>query len=83
MEELSQRELRNDSGRIMRALRQGRRFVVNSSGEPVGELVPLRRRRFVAREAVLDVFHGAPVVVADDFRRDVDAYVDQDATPRG
>ena len=83
MEELSQRELRNDSGRIMRALRAGQRFVINSSGEPVGELVPLRRRRFVARETVLDVFRGAPVIVAEDFRRDVDTYADQDATPRG
>src|SRR5215472_1015881 len=36
--EITQRELRNDSGEIMRALDQGESFVVTRNGTPVGEL---------------------------------------------
>ncbi|MDK8879753.1 type II toxin-antitoxin system prevent-host-death family antitoxin [Corynebacterium sp. MSK008] len=38
---ISQRELRNDSARILREVRAGRSFVVTNNGEPVGRLVPL------------------------------------------
>ncbi|MCC2099464.1 MAG: type II toxin-antitoxin system prevent-host-death family antitoxin, partial [Hyphomicrobiales bacterium] len=40
---ISQRELRNESGRIMRELEAGERFVITRNGNPIGELVPLRR----------------------------------------
>ena len=56
---ITQRELRNDSGRIMRALDKGKAFIVTRNGVPVGELVPLRQRVFVPAEAVLAVFSGA------------------------
>ncbi|HXO50795.1 MAG TPA: type II toxin-antitoxin system prevent-host-death family antitoxin, partial [Mycobacterium sp.] len=46
--EITQRELRNNSGEIMRQLDQGESFVVTRNGVPVGELAPLRRRRFVS-----------------------------------
>lgn len=42
---LSQRELRNESGRVMRELKTGTRFVVTSNGEPVGRLIPFDERR--------------------------------------
>jgi prevent-host-death family protein len=42
---ISQRELRNDSGKIMRRLDQGESFVITRNGQPVGELTPLRRHR--------------------------------------
>lgn len=42
---ISQRELRNDSGDIMRALDQGESFVVTRNGVDVGELHPARARR--------------------------------------
>jgi antitoxin (DNA-binding transcriptional repressor) of toxin-antitoxin stability system len=80
---VTQRELRNDSGRIMRALDKGRAFIVTRNGVPVGELVPLRQRVFVPAEAVLAAFSGAPRVAARRFRKDVDAAIDQDPTPRG
>ena len=38
---ISQRELRNESARILRAVRAGHSFVVTNNGEPVGRLVPL------------------------------------------
>jgi antitoxin (DNA-binding transcriptional repressor) of toxin-antitoxin stability system len=80
---VTQRELRNDSGRIMRALDKGRAFIVTRNGVPVGELVPLRQRVFVPAEAVLAAFSRAPRVAARRFRRDVDTAIDQDPTPRG
>jgi antitoxin (DNA-binding transcriptional repressor) of toxin-antitoxin stability system len=79
---ITQRELRNDSGRIMRALDKGRSFVVTRNGVPVGELVPLRQRTFVPAEAAVAAFARAPRVEFKRFRKDVDALVDQDATPR-
>lgn len=80
--EITQRELRNESGEIMRALDHGESFVVTRNGVPVGELMPLRQRRFVASEAAVAVFAAAPGIELDRFRADVDALLDQDAAPR-
>lgn len=41
LESLSQRELRNESGRVLRAVGEGRSFVLTNSGVPVGKIVPL------------------------------------------
>lgn len=82
-EVISQRELRNDSGRIMSALDEGRSFVVTRNTVPVGELRPLRRRRLVDARLVAEIFRGAPRVDGEQFRRDLDEVVDQDAEPRG
>ena len=38
---LSHRELRNESGRVLRAVEAGETFVVTNAGVPVGRLVPL------------------------------------------
>jgi antitoxin (DNA-binding transcriptional repressor) of toxin-antitoxin stability system len=81
-EQISQRELRNGSGRIMRALDDGQTFVVTRNGQPVGELRPLRRGRFAAAAAMAEVFRHAPPLDRAKFREDVDAAVDQDAAPR-
>jgi len=81
--EISQRELRNDSGKIMRELDEGQTFVVTRNGVPVGELTPLRRHRFVPAETAVAVFRAAPGVDYQRFRADLDAVADQDATPRG
>lgn len=67
----------------MRALDRGKAFVVTRNGVPVGELVPLRQRVFVPSEAVLAAFAGAPQVARARFRKDVDAVIDQNPTPRG
>ncbi len=81
--QITQRELRNDSGRVMRALDRGKSFVVTRNGVPVGELIPLRHRVFVPAETALAAFAGAPRVQAARFRKDLDAMVDQDPAPRG
>ncbi len=81
--EVTQRELRNRSGDIMRALDRGEAFVVTRNGVPVGELVPLRSRQFVAADAAVAAFAGAPPIDAEQFRADVDAALDHDPSPRG
>lgn len=40
-ESLSQRELRNESGRVLRAVGEGHSFVLTNGGVPVGRIVPL------------------------------------------
>jgi antitoxin (DNA-binding transcriptional repressor) of toxin-antitoxin stability system len=80
--EITQRELRNDSGQIMRELDDGETFVVTRNGVPVGELRPLRRHRFVAAEAAVAVFRTAPPVDYELLRSDLDAAARQDAAPR-
>lgn len=81
-EVVSQRELRNDSGRIMSALDEGRSFVVTRNSVPVGELRPLRRARLVDVRLVTELFRGAPRVDQAQFRRDLDDAVDQTVNPR-
>jgi prevent-host-death family protein len=80
---ITQRELRNESGRIMRALDKGEAFTVTRNGVPVGELVPVRPRVFVAAEAVAAAYRRAPRIARTRFRRDIDSAISQDPTPRG
>ena len=80
---ITQRELRNESGRIMRALDKGQSFTVTRNGVPVGELVPIRPRVFVAAETVGAAYRRAPRVAYPRVRKDLDSTVNQDATPRG
>ena len=80
---ITQRELRNASGEIMRGLDRGESFLVTRNGVPVGELTPVRSRKFVAAGVAVEIFAGAPAVDPGRFRSDVDAALDQDMTPRG
>jgi prevent-host-death family protein len=79
---ISQRQLRNDSGEIMRRVEAGESFIVTRNGVPLAELKPLERRRFVPRDEVLEAFRGAPRIDYRRLRADLDAVVDQDPTPR-
>ena len=67
----------------MRALDRGEAFTVTRNGVPVGELVPVRPRVFVAAESVAAAFKWAPRIARRRFRQDVDAVMNQDPTPRG
>jgi antitoxin (DNA-binding transcriptional repressor) of toxin-antitoxin stability system len=67
----------------MRALDRGRSFVITRNRVPVGELIPLRRRMFVAAEAAVAAFAGAPRVDIARLRKDLDAAIDQNPAPRG
>ena len=79
---ITQRELRNSSGKIMRALDRGETFIVTRNSVPVGELRPVPRR-FVSATAVAAAFACAPPIDRERFRSDLDAVVDQDPSPRG
>jgi len=80
--EITQRELRNESGKIMREVDQGKTFVVTRNGVPVGELTPLHRHRFVLAETAVALFRTAPAIDYERFRADLDTAADQDVTPR-
>ena len=81
--EVTQRELRNNRGEIMRGLDEGKTYVVTRNGVPVGELAPLRRHRFVSAEAAVALFAGAPGVDLLRLRDDLDLVADQESAPRG
>jgi antitoxin (DNA-binding transcriptional repressor) of toxin-antitoxin stability system len=67
----------------MRALERGKSFVVTRNGIPVDELTPLRRGRFVAADAAVGAFSGAPGIDSLRFRVDLDAVIEYDAASPG
>lgn len=81
--EITQRELRNSSGDVMRAVDKGEAFIVTRNGVAVGELLPLRTRQFVRADAAVAAFAGAPRITAERFLADVDRVLDHDPNPRG
>jgi prevent-host-death family protein len=80
--ELTQRDLRNDSGDVMRRLDAGEEFIITRNGVPVAELKPIRRRRFVDRDHLQSLFAHIPPESAEGFRSDINKVIDQDPTPR-
>ncbi|HEX3981162.1 MAG TPA: hypothetical protein VHW93_08060 [Acidimicrobiales bacterium] len=82
-DEITQRQLRNDSGEIMRGLDRGQTFVVTRNGVPVGELTPMRRHQFVSTDAVMAIFENAPSIEFERLRTDLDNAASQTAEPRG
>lgn len=75
--EISQRELRNDSGAVLRAVESGEDFVVTRNGTALAELRPLRRRRFVAKAELVAAARQLTPIDAATFRSDIDEVVDQ------
>ncbi len=73
---ISQRELRNNSGEVMRALEAGVSFLVTRNGVPVGELTPVRKPRATSKEEVLRAFRGLEPIDFKRFREDIDAFMD-------
>lgn len=82
MRKITQRELRNHSGEVLRAVDRGVTFVITRHGTEVGILMPTRRPRYVRREVLLAAFADAAPVDRHRFRDDLDANVDQEPTPR-
>lgn len=65
--EITQRELRNESGAIIRAIDSGESFVVTRNGVPVAEMTPVRRRKSTSRAAIVKAFKNAPSIDAKRF----------------
>jgi prevent-host-death family protein len=75
-ETIPQRQLRNDSGEIMRRVEAGESFVITRNGKPVADLVPHARepkRRKTLREFQEDMRKLPPIDVEQWYRdRDAD-----------
>jgi antitoxin (DNA-binding transcriptional repressor) of toxin-antitoxin stability system len=74
--DVSVRQFVADSGRITRGLRQGRPYTLTLNGEPLAEIIPIRRRRAVPAAEVLATFASAPVLDWNEVRADMDDTVD-------
>lgn len=72
---VSVRQFVNDSGAVTRGLREGRRYVLTSNGEPLAEVTPIRRRSFIPTSQALAMFTTVPVLDYDELRRDLDAAI--------
>lgn len=79
---ISQRELRNDSGAIMRRVEQGETFTVTRNGVPVADLIPhdasasARRPRFVPVDSIAAGVITLPNWGVDRFRGEITALDD-------
>jgi prevent-host-death family protein len=61
-ETIAQRDLRNDVSAVLARVARGESFTVTVRGEPVAELVPVRRpQRFVPRDRIVELLRGRPV----------------------
>jgi prevent-host-death family protein len=72
---ITQRELRNDSGAVLREVQAGRTLLVTRNGVPVAELRPVAPRRFVPRAVIIQSAMRAPRIDGRRFRKDLDAVV--------
>ncbi|MGH7882355.1 MAG: type II toxin-antitoxin system Phd/YefM family antitoxin [Candidatus Dormibacteraceae bacterium] len=79
--EITQRELRDHSGKIIEDLNGGQSFVVTRNGKPVAELKPFERP-FTTRDEFLAAFANASQIDTESFWADVDAFVDQNRVLR-
>lgn len=75
---ITQRELRNDSAAVMDAVESGETIVVTRNGNPVAELRPARRRRFVSTTELLQRFRGLPRFEYEAMRGEADSLFGED-----
>jgi prevent-host-death family protein len=73
---ITQRELRNDSAAVLRAVQGGETITVTRNGTPIAELRPVPPRRFVPRAAIAAAATRAPRVDLARLRADLDAVAD-------
>jgi antitoxin (DNA-binding transcriptional repressor) of toxin-antitoxin stability system len=76
--DISVRQFVADSGSVTRGLRQGHAYTLTLNGEPLARMIPIRRRRAVPKDEVLEIFATAPSIDVDELRSDLDEVVDQD-----
>lgn len=69
------RELRNQGGRVLDRVLAGERVTITRDGEPVAELIPIRRRPLSAA-ALVERFRLLPPMDPAQFRADIDAIID-------
>ncbi|MFG3436025.1 hypothetical protein ACGF0J_02165 [Nonomuraea sp. NPDC047897] len=72
------RQFVNDSGSVTRGLREGKRYILTLNGEPLAEVKPIKRRRFVPTAEAQAVFATAPAVDWNEVRADLDTIIDDE-----
>ncbi|MFT3822156.1 MAG: hypothetical protein QM750_31820 [Rubrivivax sp.] len=77
--EISLRDLSLRPDEIIDAVEHGRSFTVTRDGRGIGQLIPLRRRRFISREAFAEASRSAPSFDPATLRADLDAAFEQGA----
>jgi prevent-host-death family protein len=70
---ITQRELRNDSAAVLRAVQGGQTLTVTRNGTPIAELRPIPTRRFVPRAMIAEVARRASHIDFQRLRSDLDA----------
>lgn len=70
------RELRNQGGHVLDRVLAGEQVTITRDGEPVAQLIPLRRKPLSAA-ALVERFRALPPIDPTTFRRDVDSMIDQ------
>ncbi|MEV0348772.1 hypothetical protein AB0H88_23600 [Nonomuraea sp. NPDC050680] len=76
--EVSVRQFVNDSGSVTRGLREGKRYILTINGEPLAEVKPIKRRRFVPTAEAQAVFATAPAIDWGEVRADLDTMIDDE-----
>jgi prevent-host-death family protein len=75
MADVSIRDLRNHGGEVVARVQAGEQVTITKSGQPVAELVPLRRRGLDG-ETLISRWAKLPPVDPERFRRDLDELID-------
>lgn len=74
---ITERELRDEIGRTLRAAEHGESFIVTRNGTPIARLTPIADESpFVCAETMRTSATGLPEVDFDRFRRDLDESTD-------
>jgi prevent-host-death family protein len=82
MKTIAQRDLRNQSGEILRQAEAGEQFTITVDGRPVAVLGPCQKRQWVPKEDLLNALRGLPPdpTLMDDLR-EMDGDVDELTDP--
>ncbi|RMI28298.1 type II toxin-antitoxin system Phd/YefM family antitoxin [Nocardia stercoris] len=76
MRTIQQRDLRNDSGKVLAAVEAGESFTITRNGKPVARLEPITRRTFVPVAELVRTNAAVPRVDYSQWRTDMDAMLD-------
>jgi prevent-host-death family protein len=70
MKTIAQRELRNQSGEILRQAEAGEQFTITVDGRPVATLGPYQKRQWVPKDVLWEALRGLPSdpTLMDDIR---------------
>ncbi len=80
MRVIQQRDLRNDSGRVLAAVEAGERFTITRNGKPVARLEPIGKRTFVPIAELISTNAAVPKVDYSQWRADLDALIDPEVS---